>query len=251
MSAFWPWCSIWSVWFFLKPLQTATLDRRLHRRPALIDGCDPLGSLLPRLLTSLIRSTRWRCRAPGWWPAPTLPPAAPWPVGKLLARFAVWRCDGGANRLFCRSRFLFLLLIFAPEWVLSLKTRWYTHILIFNFSPSSGAWTTSARCILCPWTRTRTWRPRRSPWPCTQIICLLVVSPTRTCRYKYPARQTRVGENWLYTNGTQLFFFYKKEAKWSWRSAMACCTAHRFASHHFTLANEKSLACSLRRQELC
>lgn len=46
----------------------------------------------------------------------------------------------------------------------------------------TGVWTTNAPCILCLWTRMRTWLPRRSQWPCTQTTCLPVASPTRICR---------------------------------------------------------------------
>ncbi len=55
----------------------------------------------------------------------------------------------------------------------------------------TGAWTTNVQCILCLWTRMRTWLLRRSQWPCTQTTCLLVASPTRTCRWENPKTSTK------------------------------------------------------------
>lgn len=49
----------------------------------------------------------------------------------------------------------------------------------------TGAWIINAQCILCLWTRMRTWLPRRSRWPCTQTTCQPAASLTRTCRWEY------------------------------------------------------------------
>lgn len=73
----------------------------------------------------------------------------------------------------------------------------YCFLSLFFFSlvnmdyfSNTGAWTTNAQCILCLWTRMKTWLLRRSQWPCTQTTCPLVASPTRTCRWEYAPQKT-------------------------------------------------------------
>lgn len=100
-------------------------------------------------------------------------------------------CPPGVAVIFCcytcyfalESVFFFFLFLGAHVYFFFLSEDSVIHTMTISFGfLSSGAWTTSALCILCPSTRTRTWRRRRSPWPCTQIICLLVASPTQICR---------------------------------------------------------------------
>lgn len=92
----------------------------------------PCGSFLPRLLI-FIRNTLWQCRAPGWWPAPTLPPAVPWLVGELFALpfdepTVVWICYFALQ---VSLQFSVAALVFALKSVLSFLLFRYPYVVLY------------------------------------------------------------------------------------------------------------------------
>lgn len=116
--------------------------------------------LMQLCLLIFIRSMLWQCLAPGWWPVPTPPLAVLWLVGECLTT-----CDNPNGCVIC--------LVFC-------------FVLVNNFFfLVTGAWIINAQCILCLWTRMRTWLRRRSQWPCIQTTCQPAASPTRICRWEY------------------------------------------------------------------
>ena len=87
-------------------------------------------------------------------------------------------------RLCCSMWVSAFVHVMIQMWLLSV---WISLFFDWGYLLFAGAWIINAQCILCLWTRMRTWLLRRSRWPCTQTTCQPAASPTQTCRWEYPS----------------------------------------------------------------